>query len=212
MKRSGINFQSGVSMIETLIIFPIVLMIALWIIHIGLVYQARANLEYAALMGARVGSVSSINIGRMQVEIARRLEASQVGSMPVNPSDIAITVLNPTRPMFLDCGVPPSDDSVDCGAGLANCEIPNFGLQFRSMSAACGAIGANPGVNIQDANLLRIEVSYRFDSRIPFMNIPLFPGDASDSDGSVGTEVTAVATVRMQTPARITTANESSIP
>ena len=209
---SDFKLQKGVSMIETLIIFPIVLMIALWIIHIGLVYQARANLEYAALMGARVGSVSSIDIDRMQAEIARRLAASQVGSTPVNPGDIVITVLNPTRPMFSDCGVPPSDASVDSGAGLANCEIPNFGLQFRSTSAACGVVGSNPGVNIQDANLLRIQVSYQFDSKIPFMNMPLFPRDASDTDGSVGTEVTAVATVRMQTPARITTANESAIP
>lgn len=212
MKRSGINFQSGVSMIETLIIFPIVLMIALWIIHIGLVYQARANLEYAALMGARVGSVSNIDIGRMQAEIARRLVASQVGSTPMNPGDVAITVLNPTRLMFSQCGVAPSDSSVDCGAGLPNCEIPNFGLQFRSTSRVCGRVGSVEGVSIQDANILRIRVSYLFDSRIPFMNIPLFPSDGGDTDEAAGTEITAVATVRMQTPARITTANQVAIP
>jgi Flp pilus assembly protein TadG len=80
MKNVTPSKQSGVSMIETIIIFPIVLMIALWIIHIGLVYQARANLEYAALMGARVGAVTNIDIGRMREEIARRLAPSQVGA------------------------------------------------------------------------------------------------------------------------------------
>lgn len=207
MAFSILKNQQGVSMIETLIIFPIVLMIALWIIHLGLVYQARANLEYAALMGARVGSVSSIDITAMQSEIARRLAASQVGSTPVSPSDISIVVLNPTRQMFLACGVPRSDGSNDCGAGTPNCEIPNFGLQFRPVDPSeCGT------ASIQDANILRIRVSYPFDSKIPFMNIPLFASDTGDSQGSVGTTITAVATVRMQTPARRTSQNAAAIP
>lgn len=202
----GANNQKGVSMIETIMIFPIVLMIALWIIHIGLVYQARANLEYAALMGARVGSVSSINIPAMQTEVANRLAASQVGSIPVAPGDVLITVLNPTRRMFQVCGVPRSDGLNDCGAGTPNCEIPNFGLQFRAVDSSCD------GVSIQDANILRIQVSYQFDSKIPFMNVPLFARDAGDAAGGVGTIVTAVATVRMQTPARRTTQNAAAIP
>lgn len=207
MVFSGLRNQQGVSMIETLMIFPIVLMIALWVIHLGLVYQARANLEYAALMGARVGSVSSIDISAMQTEIARRLAASQVGPTPVVPGDISIIVLNPTRQMFLGCGVPRSDGSNDCGAGTPNCEIPNFGLQFRGVDPTeCGT------ASIQDANILRIQVSYQFDSKIPFMNVPLFASDSGDTQGTVGTTVTAVATVRMQTPARRTSQNAAAIP
>lgn len=191
MKNVTPSKQSGVSMIETVIIFPIVLMIALWIIHIGLVYQARANLEYAALMGARVGAVTNIDIGRMREEIARRLAPSQVGTVPVDAGDIRITVLNPTNDMFIDCGVVPSNPSI-CGPGIASCEIPNFGLQFRSTALDCD------GVNIQDANILRISVSYDFNSRVPFMNVRLFASDGGAGTPE-GTSVTAVATVRMQT-------------
>lgn len=199
MKKVTPSRQSGVSMIETVIIFPIVLMIALWIIHIGLVYQARANLEYAALMGARVGAVTHIDIARMRDEIARRLAPSQVGTVPVSAEDIRITVLNPTNAMFSQCGVVPANPSV-CAADLATCEIPNFGLQYRSTAAVCD------GVNIQDANILRIKVSYEFNSRIPFMSVRLFASDNGQRQPE-GTTVTAVATVRMQTSAMRTDEN-----
>ena len=179
-------------MVETLLVFPVALMIALWIIHIGLVYQARANLEYAALMGARIGAVTNLNIPLMRTEIANRMAPSQIGSTPVTEADISILVLNPTNTMFSDCGVVPTDSSV-CGPGIPNCEIPNFGLQFRPADPVCD------GVSIQDANVLRIQVSYNFDSKIPFMNMRLFPSD--EGNVSTGTSVKAVATVRMQTSA-----------
>lgn len=194
MKTVGQKSQSGVSMIETVIIFPIVLMIALWIIHIGLVYQARANLEYAALMGARVGAVTSVNLAQMRTEIARRMTASQVGNVAVGAADIRITVLNPTNQMFVDCGQVPVNPAI-CAAGINNCEIPNFGLQFRPADENCD------GVNIQDANLLRIRVSYNFDSKVPFMNVRLFASDTGNGTPD-GTTINAVATVRMQTPAQ----------
>lgn len=199
MKRLSLKHQSGVSMIETVIIFPIVLMIALWIIHIGLVYQARANLEYAALMGARVGAVTSINLAQMRTEIARRMTASQVGNVPLGAADIRITVLNPTNAMFSDCGEIPVNPAI-CGPGINNCEIPNFGLQFRPTGTICD------GVNIQDANLLRIRVSYNFDSKVPFMNVRLFASDTGNGTPD-GTTINAVATVRMQTPAQRRTDN-----
>ena len=53
--------ESGVSMIETLLVLPITLIIGAGIIHGGLVYQAQANLEYASLMAARVGAASNID-------------------------------------------------------------------------------------------------------------------------------------------------------
>lgn len=198
--------QSGVSMVETLLIFPIVMMIALWIIHLGLVYQARSNLEYAALMGARIGAVTHIDIDRMRNEIVRRMEPSTVGPSPVNAADVSIQILNPTNQMFTQCGVFPLNPAI-CDPAIATCEIPNFGLQFRSTAASCD------GVNIQDANILRIRVSYRFDSRIPFMNMKLFPTDVDDTDGDdpdPGTLIHAIATVRMQTSAIRTPQNQGA--
>ncbi len=197
--------QSGVTMIETLIIFPIVMMIGLWIVHLGLLYQARANLEYAALMGARIGAVTSVDIVQMQNEIAARMVASQMGNKALVPANIVISVLNPTRQMFLSCGVIPLDPAVNCGFGVNRCELPNFGLPFRDPNIKNCA-----GSNIQDANILRIRVSYNFVSGIPFMDMRLFAADKGMTNMEQGTTVSAVATVRMQTPARYLVTNAGS--
>ncbi len=189
--------QAGVSMMETVIIFPILLMIGLGIVHLGLVYQAKANLEYAALMAARVGSVTSINETAMLSELARRMTPSQIGPNVPTVGDFSIQVLNPTVPMFQDCGIRPANTS-GCVVP-AICEIPNFGLQYRPVTDDCD------GTSIQDANLLRIRVTYRFNSYVPFMNVPLFASEYDNVGGAApGVNVSAIATVRMQTPARYT--------
>lgn len=199
------SMQSGMSMIETLIALPVMLLLGMGIVHLGLVYQARANLEYAALMAARVGSVTGINIAAMTQEAATRMVPSRIG--PANPPITAfqITVLNPTLAMFASCGQLPVNTS-DCQAPLARCEMPNFGLQYRVADRSCA------GFSIQDANILRIKVTYAFDSKIPFMNTRLFSGDDPGNSANPlhsGTNISAVATVRMQSPARHTVFNHS---
>lgn len=189
--------QAGISMMETVIIFPILLMIGLGIVHLGLVYQAKANLEYAALMAARVGSVTSINQTAMLNELVRRITPSQIGPNAPTVADFSIQVLNPTIPMFQTCGIRPVDTS-DCEVP-AICEIPNYGLQYRPVTDECD------GTSIQDANILRIKVTYHFNSYIPFMNVPLFASEYGNEDEvAPGVNVSAIATVRMQTPARYT--------
>lgn len=195
--------QFGASMIETLMVFPIMLMMGLGVVHLGLVYQAKANLEYAALMAARAGSITSININDMLGELVRRMGPSQIGPNAPALADFTIQIMNPTVAMFQQCGEEPQD--ITGCVTSASCEIPNYGLQFRPAIAVCD------GASIQDANLLRIKVTYRFNSRIPFMNVRLF---ASDDENQInrglpenGIDITAVATVRMQTPARYTINN-----
>lgn len=204
MKIKTRKSQSGVSMIETILVFPVMLVMGLGIIHLGLVYQAKVNLEYAALMAARVGSVTNIDLQRMLAEAVTRMAPSRIGGAlenPINPADFRIEVLNPTETMFADCGVASSDAT----CAQTNCEIPNFGLQYRPTGLLCD------GASIQDANILRIKLTYRFNSRIPFMNVRLFSGDdennLNDYTPQDGMNIHAVATVRMQSPARYTINN-----
>ena len=195
-------------MAETLLVFPVMFLMGLGVVHLGLVYQAQSNLEYAALMAARVGSLTSINVTRMRNEVALRMAPSQIGPTPFAPNDFIIEVINPTNAMFDACGQTPQDATVCVDA----CEIPNFGLQYRDPAAWDCA-----GASIQDANLLRIKVTLRFDSKIPFMNMRLFPGDSrnitsegvsADNVSGNGIDISAIATVRMQTPARRTIDNQ----
>lgn len=202
-------------MLETLLVLPVILILGFGIVHAGLVFQAQSNLEYAALMAARVGASTSIDIAAMQVEVADRMSASQDPAEVLIPPQI--TVVNPTRAMFLACGESPTYDQSACaGSPLGSaCEIPNFGLQLRDSTVSCDG-----GANIQDANILRIRVAYYFDSKVPFMDLITFPvGDAArdfdfpDEDNPPpGRWVYAVATVRMQSPARITANNADAFP
>ena len=56
---------SGASIIETMLVFPIILFLGFGVVHLGLIFQAQSNLEYAALMAARVGASTSIDIASM---------------------------------------------------------------------------------------------------------------------------------------------------
>lgn len=204
--------QQGVSMLETTLVLPIMLLLGFGIIHGGLVFQAQSNLEYAALMAARVGASTSIDIEAMEQEVAKRMSASRAETDELEPI-VEISVLNPTLQMFNDCGRTPTYSPDDCATSPigSSCEIPNFGLQFADpLGSRCANIG--------DANLLRIKVRYLFDSKVPFMNFITFPTWDDNFHGDTGYDdrdgrwVYAVATVRMQSPARITGDNQSAFP
>ncbi|MCG8536738.1 MAG: pilus assembly protein [Pseudomonadales bacterium] len=199
------NKVSGASIIETMLVFPIILFLGFGVVHLGLIFQAQSNLEYAALMAARVGASTSIDIASMQAEVIRRMQASELGVPGSSTPLVNIQVLNPTQGMFDQCGEQPVDDG-DC-AFVSTCEIPNFGLQLRPRGLNCD------GASIQDANLLRIRVNYLYDTKIPFLNrMPFTRGAfAQDSLAGDGVNVFAVATVRMQSPARRTINNTANI-
>ncbi|RLT97956.1 MAG: pilus assembly protein [Ketobacter sp.] len=194
--------QAGVTMVETMLVMPIMLLIGFGIVHAGLVYQAQANLEYAALMAARVGAASNIDMAAMKKELEYRMRAtsgvdgSDADVVTEELNKMGIEVLNPSYQMFLDCGQQPVITS-GC-AEPSNCEIPYFGMQFFDHSAT---ICSN--VSIQDANILRIRATYTYNSRIPFLNRIRFVGEGALPPEQDGITVSAVATVRMQSPARL---------
>jgi len=209
--------QAGVSMLETMLVFPILLIIGFGIVHASLVYQAQANLEYAALMAARVGASTSMDVAAMVNEVAYRMQATSslkvddAAEMLEEKQRIAIEILNPTLSMFYACGRQPSRNTADC-LNLASCEIPYFGQQFFSRTDSANDCN---GVSVQDANILRIRVSYKYDSKIPFLNRIRLVGESRatnlSDEGSEGLIVSAIATVRMQSPARLTFANADAI-
>jgi len=201
--------QAGVSMFETMLILPIALIIGFGIVHGGLVFQAQSNLEYAALMAARVGASKSIDIDDMINEVEFRMRPTT--SVDGSDSDVVvdqrgriqIEVLNPTRGMFSDCGRQPSNTS-DCFSDSI-CEIPYFGMQFYSRNNSYGNCSS-----VQDANILRIRVTYTYDSKVPFLSRIRLTGESARPQDE-GIDISAIATVRMQSPARLTIANEPFI-
>lgn len=169
--------EVGASMVEFLLIAPVLCFLGFGIVQLGLVYHAKNVLSYATFEAARVGAVKNANSGAMKEALAQRLAPIFGGdgsTAAVNRSlllskqavsDLTRTqlhIINPTVAAFKDFGVP------DPSTGET--VIPNAHLQHRQK-----LVGARSGVTVQDANLLKIEVIHGYGLTLPWFNITL-PG------------------------------------
>lgn len=208
--------QKGASMVEFIIVAPILIFLGMGIIQMGLVYHARNILDYATFEAARSGAVTQASNQEMKKELAYRLGPifsgdgssdgvrSAVGRAVAavnNPLRTQLRIINPTAAAFYDFGVrdPETGETV----------LPNAHLQHRSTS-----VGATSGVTIQDANLLKIEVTHGYELKFPWFDMSL-PGvdfvlkelmvlaDPSNASFYLQGQIPlrAVATVRMQSRA-----------
>jgi hypothetical protein len=194
--------QTGAAIAETIIVVPLLLFVGMAVLHFALVAQAKSNLEYAVLMAARIGS-SQPNFGisatqnLMTQEIVRRMKASEL--LPNRTPEVRICILRPSQAAFDDFG----SNTIVPGSRA----IPNNNLPYRAVTN-----GPRSGISIQDANIFHLQVAYRVDTPVPFMNFfddsddprvhnkvgPLSPYVASDTQGFRGLFVKAEAAVTMQ--------------
>jgi hypothetical protein len=179
MRSRGLRHaQRGQGAAEFIIALPVLLLLCLGLIQFGLLYQAKSTVNYAVLMAAREGSVEngqksamlngfgrgitplfahSTGIAGQQTALAKAtLEAR-------NPGVTTLTVISPTSAALSDFG------RTRYYAGKTVREIPNDTLMYRDTGAGSGS-----GLSIQDANLLKISVTYCFDLYVPFVNRVIF--------------------------------------
>jgi RHS repeat-associated protein len=210
-RRHTRRSQRGASIVEAVIALPILLVVILGAIQFGLVYEAKATLNHASLQAARLGAVRNAQPAAIRRGLARGLaplhspDASltaisrTITRLEVDlRTDARIRILNPTREAFGDFGVDVDGER----------EIPNDRLHARSAS-----VGAQSGINIQDANLLKIEITYGYELQVPLVNwfiarVLLGVSRATDSFEQqllrrTHLPIIATTTVRMQSPARL---------
>lgn len=213
----GSRHQQGTAIVEAVIALPILLAVILGAIQFGLIYEAKATLNHAALQAARSGAVSNAQPDAIRRGLARGLAplyspesslqgvAATVGRINAELlTDARVRILNPTREAFDDFG-----EEVE---GVR--EIPNDRLHSRSTAA-----GASSGLNIQDANLLRIEITYGYALKVPLVNWFISRALLGMRRGSASTDaferqllrrgllpIVSTSTVRMQSPARMSDA------
>ncbi|PPU82514.1 pilus assembly protein TadE [Xanthomonas sacchari] len=157
----------GQSMVELVIITPVLLFLLLAVIQAVLLYRMKSTLDYAALMAARAGAVSGVDRMEMRKGFAK-------GMMPLYAHDTGqaalevayakafadltlhghITVINPTRAAWSNFRERQYNGQY---------ALPNDTLAYRS-----DAIGSS-GVNVQDANILKIKVVYDAPLVVPFV-------------------------------------------
>jgi len=212
----SINRQSGASMVEFLVVAPLLCYLGFGIVQLGFAYHAKNVLHYATFEAARTGAVNNADIESMRNELAYRIaplihgdgsdaaiaSALQQASVAVlDPVRTHLRIINPTSAAFEDFGV------IDADTGQQ--VIPNSHLRHRASS-----IGSQSGLSIQDANLLKIEVTHGYELRLPWFDVRL-PGvqfvlrelmTRADPKNAIfysrgQLPIQSVATVRMQSDA-----------
>ena len=202
------RYQRGMSLAATIIALPVLGAIVGIAIQLGLAFQTKSTLNHAVLQAARAGSVDNASEQSLKLGLARGMlplfsppeDLIGVGRTlvcEVTPEIITnscIRIVNPTSEAFTDFG---END----GSGV---KIPNDELHRLST-----AIGASSGVNVQDANLLKVYVEYGMPMRIPIVG-PLiarimlasgnFNGFKASQLAANRLPIVASATVRMQSP------------
>jgi len=234
IKGRGLRFkQRGASLVEFVVVFPVFVLLGLGVYQYIVIAEVKATLNHATFMGARKGSLYNADIDMIQGAIAEymapiyapesgstldMMEKSgpildgkcTIASMPherigggpnrVTCHDLLqhaqIKIINPTREAFEDFS-----EDID---GNGTMGIPSVDLNTRSIDN-----NTSSGLNIQDANLLKIEVVYAFETRVPFAGwvIPAvmrkFTPAGSFEDQQLAENripLRASSVVRMQTP------------
>ena len=238
-KKPAEKKRRGQALVETIVTLPLLMGVGMGILQFALIFEAKLALNHAALMTARTGAVTRIDIDRMQDTFSKHLvpilaPELQSGITPpaqtyqntifdlkqgINNPDPALNIamlriVNPTQEAF--------DDFGDL--------IPNIHLSERN-----NAIGLNSQVSIQEANVLRVQVAYGLPLIVPFVGNLIIDSYSFyfcelqtcdlESIGNPGDNfrwwvmlqqglfpVQAVATVRMQSsPERTPNGNDSFI-
>jgi hypothetical protein len=229
----GARRQRGQAIAEYIYVFPILIMLILGAIQFGFIYQTKATLNYATFAATRQGAlnngsmsaiVDGLTSGMMPLFAhssstggSRNLELLKnawtlANAQVTDPKLTLITIVNPTSSAL----------SAYQGSSESGAEIPNDNLMYRDTNIAGG------GMNLQDANLLKVRVTYCYRMAVPILNkliynlvidppaTPTVGTTAADmlaSEGAGSTTkrctgiddeyripITSEAVVRMQTP------------
>ncbi len=174
------KWSSGQSIVEFLIVFPLLVMLVFGIIQFALMYQARATLNHATMLAARAGAIHNGNKVEMRRALAKGLTPLFASEPSMQGYDAAfhraiaetdqfanladVKVLNPTKATLVDFGRSRLD-------GAGGRELPSDTLSYRSTTP-----GTNSRISVQDANLLHLRVRYCYRLIVPLMDRVIYAG------------------------------------
>lgn len=160
--------QRGQSLPEFLIVVPAFIFLVLLVFQLVLVYRAKNTLDYATLMAARVGAVKGASVKEMKDGLARGLTplyATSTGAAGLYEAwgkakldmilNARIEIISPTKASWNEF----KERQYNGRPAL-----PNDNLAFRDHS-----VGTS-GVSVQDANILKIRVTYDYPLIVPFVD------------------------------------------
>jgi hypothetical protein len=164
--------QRGAAMVEFVVVGPVLTLLGLASVQYGLLFFHKNHLNHASFMAARAGSVEHADLGQIRTALARAMAPAYGGGG--NTTELAasyaraqaelsqysrIEMLNPTRESFDDWNSPKLQDKYGRRA------IPNAQLN----TADPARIGGASGQNLQDANLLKLRITYGYRPGVPLV-------------------------------------------
>jgi hypothetical protein len=198
--------QRGQSITEFLIAILGFGLLLLGMLQAILLYRAKATVDYAALEAARAGALHGVDMGQMQKGFARGITPlfatataspsaagiaqAYLAAYPAVLTSTTIKVLSPNSGSFDDFKEAQYDGTM---------AIPNDTLNFRSTT-----VGSRGGLSVQDANILKIQVTFKFPLIVPIIDRILGTFDvarsAVDGHSVYSLPIVTSAMVRMQSP------------
>lgn len=165
--------QGGQAAVEYLYVLPILLLLLFGALQFSFIYEAKLTLNQAVFAATRRGAVNSGAMEAIQDGLEAglaplftrdstqaELKAGRLRAHDLigNPQLALITIVNPT-PSALSEFTQSLNWTADGGDG-----IPNDNLMYRSTTAG------SSGMNIQDANLLKVRVTFCYRMIVPILN------------------------------------------
>jgi hypothetical protein len=173
--------QRGAAMVEFVVVGPVVTLLGLATIQYGLLFFAKNHLNHATFMAARAGTTSGAKMSEMQDALVRALipiygggssqdellkssirARTDVTAGAGGKPALRIEILNPTQQSF---------DAFPGEKKDGKRTIPNSRLSMKDPNAIDGKEGKKSYQNIQDANLLKLRITYGFEPKIPLMGL-----------------------------------------
>lgn len=227
-KRAGtLTRERGATLVEFVVAGPLVLFILLVLMQYALLFHAKSQLNYAAFEAARAGTVANARLPAIRAAFDRAMtgyhgggtttaELAAARSRALAEAPFArFELLSPSRESFDDYHSPALAERM----GVAARVIPNANLAHLDCPIDRPGCARDPGGNasgqtLQDANLLKLRITYgipvarQIPLAGPFMARALAVLDPNDGDafraGLVAAGRIPVVThtvMRMQSPA-----------
>jgi hypothetical protein len=174
MQRGEFRGQRGQSMTEFIIITPVLLILVFGALQFALIFQAKTTLNYAAFEAARAGALNNADPAAIENALARGLAAlythdntvekvsaarervrKEISGDASRPPFVQVEIINPSTEAYADHGIEVDGD----------CQIPNDNLMYRART-----VGSASNQTIQDANLLKLRITYCYPLHVPFVN------------------------------------------
>ncbi len=164
--------QRGAAVVEFVIVGPIITFLGMAILNYSLMFFAKSQINHATFMAARAGSMANAKVATIKEAYQRALiplygggqsseelaAAYAKAGADLTADTFRVEVLSPTKESFDDYA---TDTALNAQYGAR--AIPNTGMALK---ANLDAVGANSGQTLQDANLLKLRVTYGYEPKV----------------------------------------------